>query len=172
MDVDGRMANKLQDIGYNTVAAKNNLQDIEQNLPPVPKKAGVYMPIKEFGTNMAYVSGCLPMENNAVAVTGKLGNDCSIEDACRAAELCTLNILAILKEHLGSLSRIKNCVKMTVLVASTADFYQQSQVANAATELLVSFMGEKIGCPSRAAFGVASLPLNAAVEIELMVEVY
>ena len=153
---------------------EKRLKEINIALPAPPKKVGVYMPVKAFSGDLTpcpvQVSGCLPMVDGVV-ITGKLGDDCSMEDGCKAAELCTLNILANLKAHLGDLDRVRNCVKMTVFVASTPDFYQHPQVANAATELLVKIFGEKIGCPTRAAFGVASLPANAAVEIELLVEV-
>ena len=148
---------------------EKRLQELGYTLPEAPKKGGVYMPVKEFCCNMAYVSGNVPVLEGHV-ITGKLGADCSIEDGCKAAERCTLNILASLKAHLGDLDKIKSCVKMTVFVASTPDFYHHPLVANAATELLVKIMGEEKGCPSRSAFGVAALPLNSAVEIELLVE--
>ena len=148
---------------------EKRLQELGFTLPEPPTKAGVYVPVKEFCKGMACVSGCLPIINGQ-SIEGKLGADCSLEDGQKAAERCTLNILAVLKKHLGDLDKIKSCVKMTVYVASTPDFYQHAQVANAATELLVSVMGEEIGCPARAAFGVSALPLNVAVEIELMVE--
>ena len=156
MDIENKIEKKLQELGL--------------TLPEPPKKAGVYVPVKEFGSSLAYVSGCLPIIEGTI-ITGKLGADCTIEDACKAAEWCTLNILANLKAQFGSLGRIKNFVKMTVFVACTQDFYQHPQVANAATEMLVNIFGEEIGCPSRSAFGVSSLPANVPVEIELMVEV-
>ena len=148
---------------------KKRLQELGYTLPEAPAKGGVYTPVKEFCNNMAYVSGCVPLINGQ-NITGKLGADCSLEDGRKAAERCTLNLLAVLKAHLGNLDRIKSCVKMTVFVASASDFYQHPQVANAATELLVNVMGEEKGCPSRSAFGVSALPLDSAVEIELMVE--
>ena len=149
---------------------EDRLKELGYTLPEAPKRVGVYMPVKAFCNNLAQVSGCLPIIDGA-NITGKLGDDCSIEDGCKAAVQCTLNILANLKAYLNDLDRIKSCVKMTVFVASTPDFYQHPQVANAASELLVNIMGEEKGCPARAAFGVSSLPANAAVEIELLVEV-
>jgi enamine deaminase RidA (YjgF/YER057c/UK114 family) len=150
---------------------EKRLQELGYSLPAAPKKGGVYMPVKEFGGNMAYVSGNVPIIDGEI-ITGKLGADCSFEDGLRAAEYCTLNILAMLKEHFGDLDRIKSNVKMTVFVACTPDFTQHPQIANAATELLCKVMGEERGCPSRSAIGVASLPLNVAVEIELLVELH
>ena len=148
----------------------NKLQELGIVLPEAPQRAGVYAPVKEFGQNLAFVSGCLPIVAGE-AITGKLGADCSLEDGRKAAERCVLNILALLQQQLGDLDRIKRCVKMTVFVAGTPDFHQHPQVANAATELLVQVFGEEVGCPSRSAFGVSALPLNVAVEVELLVEV-
>ena len=148
---------------------EKRLQELGYTLPEAPKKGGVYVPVKEFCNKMAYVSGCVPIINGEI-ITGKLGADCSFEDGVKAAEYCTLNLLAVLKAHLGDLDKIKSCVKMTVFVASAPDFYQHPQIANASTELLVKVMGEEKGCPSRSAFGVAALPSNVAVEIELLVE--
>ena len=149
---------------------EKRLQELGYTLPEAPKKGGVYVPVKEFCNNMAYVSGCVPIIDGKI-ISGKLGADCSFEDGLKASEHCTLNLLAVLKAHLGDLDKIKSCVKMTVFVASTPDFYQHPQIANAATELLVKVMGEEKGCPSRSAIGVAALPLNVAVEIEMMIEI-
>jgi len=146
------------------------LNNAGYTLPEAPQKAGSYMPIKEFGGNLAYVSGCLPVIAGEM-VTGKLGAECSLEDGQKAATYCTLIMLAVLKCNLGSLDGIKRCVKMTVLVAGTPDFYQHPQVANASSELLTQIFGEERGCPSRSAFGCSALPLNAAVEIEMLVEI-
>jgi len=148
---------------------EKRLQELGYTLPEAPPKGGVYTPVKEFCNKLAYVSGCVPRIDGQ-NITGKLGADCSLEEGFKAAERCTLNLLALLKVHLGDLDKIKSCVKMTVFVASAPDFYQHPQVANAATELLVNIMGEEKGCPSRSAIGVASLPLDSSVEIELMVE--
>ena len=149
---------------------ENRMTELGIKLPAAPKVAGVYLPVKDFCQNMAYVSGNVPIIGDEIKITGKLGATCSFEDGCKAAEYCTLNILANLKAHLGDLDRIKSCVKMTVFVACTPDFTQHPQVANAATELLVKIMGQEKGCPSRSAIGVTSLPLDVAVEIELLVE--
>lgn len=138
-------------------------------LPVAPERGGVYAPVKEFAGNLAYVSGCGP--NTAEAqFAGRLGWDVSFEDGRRAAEGCILNVLAVLKRDLGSLDRIARMVKMTVFVASDNEFFQQPQVANAASELLVKLFGEDAGCPSRSAVGVNVLPGNIPVEIELLVE--
>ena len=149
---------------------EKKLNEMGYKLPEPPARGGVYMPVKEFGNGMAFVSGCLPIIDG-VNITGRLGGDCSVSDGQKAAEQCTLNILAVMKQHFGDLDRIKKCVKMTVFISCVPEFYQHAQVANAATELLVKIMGEEKGCPARAAIGAQSLPLNAAVEIELLLEV-
>jgi len=149
---------------------EKRLQELGYTLPVAPAKGGVYTPVKEFGENLAYVSGHVS-KVEGLAITGKLGADCSFEDGLKASELCALNMLATIKAYLGDLDRIKSCVKMTVFVASHSDFYKQPQIANAATELLVKIMGEEKGCPSRSAIGVPVLPGNFAVEIEMMIEI-
>lgn len=139
------------------------------NLPTAPPKGGVYTPVKLFGANLAYVSGCGP-NTPEETFTGRLGREITMEDGCRAAANCMLNILAVLQRDLGSLDRVKQFVKMTVFVASADDFHQQPQVANAATTLLVDLFGEEAGCTSRSAVGVNALPANFPVEIEVLVE--
>ena len=150
---------------------EKRLQELGYTLPQAPKKGGVYTPVKEFCNKMAYVSGNVPIIEGK-AITGKLGADCSFEDGLKASEQCALNLLATLKAHLGDLDKIKSCVKMTVFVACTEGFAKQPKIADAATELLVKAMGEEAGCPSRSAIGVAALPSNVAVEIEMMVELH
>ena len=149
---------------------EKRLQELGYTLPNAPAKGGVYTPVKEFGANLAYVSGHVS-NMNGVAIKGKLGADSSFEDGIKASEMCVLNLLATMKAYLGDLDNIKSCVKMTVFVASHADFYMQPQIANAATELLVKVMGEEKGCPSRSTIGVPVLPGNFAVEIELLIAI-
>lgn len=163
------MMKKIFKKGMIPMNAEKKLQELGYTLPEPPKKGGVYVPVKEFCNNLAYASGCVPLIDGT-RITGKLGENCSMEDASKAAEWCTLNILANLKAHLGDLDKIKSFVKMTVFVACTPEFHQHPQVADASTELLVKIFGEKVGCPSRSAIGMASLPGNVPVEIELMVE--
>jgi enamine deaminase RidA (YjgF/YER057c/UK114 family) len=151
-------------------AIEKRIEELGYKLPSAPGRGGVYTPCKIFGDGkLAYVSGCGP----AIGETnfkGKLGGEVSFEDGSQAARNCLLNVLAVLKSVVGDLDNVKSCVKMLVFVASTTDFYEQPQVANAATKLLVDIFGEEIGCPSRSAIGVNVLPGNIAVEIELLVE--
>jgi enamine deaminase RidA (YjgF/YER057c/UK114 family) len=130
----------------------------------------VYEPVKEFGDNLAYLSGCGPVINGQQLYTGKLGAEYTIEDGQAAARLCVLNLLANLKAALGDLGRVQRIVKMLCFVAGTNDFYQQPKVADGASNLLIEIFGEDIGRAARSAVGMPSLPGNIPVEIELLIE--
>jgi enamine deaminase RidA (YjgF/YER057c/UK114 family) len=138
-------------------------------LPVAAAPAANYVPTVQSG-NMLYVSGQLPMENGKLGVTGQLGAGVHTPEGQRAAELCAINILAQAQAALGDLARIRRVVKITVLVSSTPDYYEHHLVANGASNLLVGVLGEA-GKHARAAVGMASLPLNAAVEIDAILEV-
>lgn len=147
-----------------------SLAEFEQTLPAVSKPLASYVMAVQTG-NLVYTSGILPTENGALKYTGEAGGFLvTAEDANAAARLCCLNALAVLKDHLGSLSRIEQVVKLTGYVNSAATFTQHPQVVNGASDLLLEVLGEK-GRHARAAVGVASLPLDATVEVELIVQV-
>jgi len=156
------MMNKMMD-----VYAK--LKELNLTLPKAPAKGGVYSPTKAFGQNLIYVSGCGPSIGSPVA--GKLGRDFTMEEGQLFARDSILNVLAVLEVAIGDLNRVKNCVKILVLVAGTDDFYLQPQVANGASGLLVELFGEEKGAPSRSAIGVNALPGNIPVEIEGIFEI-
>jgi len=137
---------------------------------PAPKApVASYVPVTRSG-NILYVSGQISSNEHGV-VTGLLGDNMNVVQGGNAAELAALNVLSQIV-HMGGvpLENIKRVLKMTVLVASTADFTEQHLVANGGSNLIVGVLGDK-GKHARAAFGVASLPLGAAVEIEAVVEV-
>ncbi len=137
---------------------------------PTPKApVANYVPVARTG-NILYVSGQISSNDQGV-VTGLLGDTMNVVQGGNAAELAALNVLSQIV-HIGGvpLDEIKRLLKITVLVASTADFTEQHLVANGASNLLVGVLGDK-GKHARAAFGVASLPFGAAVEIEAVVEV-
>lgn len=139
-------------------------------LPVAAAPAANYVPYVISG-NMLYLSGQLPMEGGKIAVSGIVGKDVALEDARRAAELCAINILAQASAALGGdLGRIRRLVKINGFVASAPDFTSQHLVINGASDLLVNVLGEA-GKHARAAVGMAALPLNAAVEIDAMLEV-
>ncbi|RVN51008.1 RidA family protein [Sinorhizobium meliloti] len=138
-------------------------------LPQAVAPVANYVPYVASGS-MLYISGQLPMENGKVAVTGHVGKDVDVAGAQRAAELCAINILAQAKAALGELGRIRRLVKINGFVASTPDFVEQHLVINGASNLLANVLGEA-GKHARAAVGMASLPFNAAVEIDAVIEI-
>jgi enamine deaminase RidA (YjgF/YER057c/UK114 family) len=146
------------------------LSEFEASLPPAPVPVGSYVPVVQVG-NLVYTSGVLPTKSGQLAYSGAVGTEAiSVDDAQQAARLCAINALSLLKGHLGSLSRIKRVVKVAGFVSSDPTFYQQPAVINGASDLLVEVFGD-VGKHARSAVGVAALPLNAPVEIELIVEV-
>lgn len=148
---------------------EKKLKEKEITIPAPPAKGGLYRPCQEFGENLAYISGCGCIIDG-VPVAGKLGQDFTLEEGQLFARNSMLNVLSALKAQIGDLSRVKKVVKILVFVASANDFYQQPQVANGASQLLVDVFGEEIGLPSRSAIGVNVLPGNLPVEIEAIFE--
>lgn len=116
----------------------------------------------------AYVSGQIPRVGNTVVVTGKAGLDVSLADAQKAAKVCAMRALALLTQKLGSLDAIAQVLRMTVYVQSNHDFTQQSEVSDSASEVLYAVLGEA-GVHTRTSVGVAQLPKNASVELDLIV---
>ncbi|WP_373532977.1 RidA family protein [Vampirovibrio sp.] len=143
---------------------------LSQLLPVPPLPIGSYVATTQVG-NLVYTSGVLPMKDGQVAFTGALGGwDVKIPEGQEAAKLCVLNALSLISHALGGLERVKRVVKMTGFVSSAPTFYDQPQVMNAASDLLVEYFGEA-GKHVRSAVGVSSLPRNASVEVELVVEI-
>lgn len=139
-------------------------------LPEAAAPAANYVPFVISG-NLLYLSGQLPIEGGKVAVTGLLGADVSLEDGQRAAKLCAINILAQAKAALGGdLGRIARVIKLNGFVASAPGFIEQHLVINGASNLIAEILGET-GKHARAAVGMAALPLNAAVEIDAIMEI-
>lgn len=145
------------------------LREYGYELPAPKAPVANYVPVARSG-NILYVSGQISSNEHGV-VTGLLGETMNVVQGGNAAELAALNVLSQIV-HMGGvpLEEVKRLLKITVLVASTADFTEQHLVANGASNLLVGVLGDK-GKHARAAFGVASLPFGAAVEIEAIVEV-
>lgn len=139
-------------------------------LPEAAAPAANYVPYVISG-NLLYLSGQLPIEGGKLAVTGIVGTDVTLADAQRAAELCAINILAQARSALGGdLSLITRVVKLNGFVASAPNFTEQHLVMNGASNLIANVLGEA-GKHARAAVGMASLPLNAAVEIDAVLEI-
>ena len=137
-------------------------------LPEPAAPVAAYVPVVIIG-GLAHVSGQLPFVGGKL-VTGRLGEDVSLEAGTAAAQACALMILAQLKAALGTLGRVERVVKLGAFVNSTADFTDQPKVANGASELMAAMFGEA-GRHARSAVGVPVLPLGAAVEVDAIVAV-
>jgi len=138
-------------------------------VPEVVPPVAAYVPAVRSGDHV-HTSGQLPMKDGALVATGKVGAEVTPEAAYDAAQLCALNALAAVKALIGDLSQVKRVVKVVAFVASAPDFTGQPKVANGASELLGKVFGDA-GVHARSAVGVAVLPLDAPVEVEIVVEV-
>jgi enamine deaminase RidA (YjgF/YER057c/UK114 family) len=145
------------------------LAELGLKLPDVAAPAGAYIPAVRTG-DYVYTSGQLPTIDGTLPMTGKVGAEVSPEDAKACAQRCVLNALAAVKAEIGDLALVKRVVKVVGFVASAPDFTAQPGVVNGASELLGAVFGES-GRHARSAVGVAVLPLDAPVEVELVVEV-
>jgi enamine deaminase RidA (YjgF/YER057c/UK114 family) len=145
------------------------LKELGIELPNVPTSLANYVGAVRTG-NLIYLSGRLPMQDGQVAFKGKLGHDVTADIGYQAARLAALNVVATLKAEVGDLDRVKRVVMLVGMVSSDPDFTEQASVLNGASDLLVEIFGDN-GRHARAAFGVAALPMNACVEIELIAEV-
>ena len=148
---------------------EEKLKSLNIVLPTPPKPAGAYIPVV-ISDQTVYVSGQIPIEGGKVAYKGKVPTEQSLEQAQAAARVCAINALAQLKAELGTLDRISKIIRVSGFVNSNPDFTDQPKVINAASDLLYDVFGEK-GQHSRIAVGVASLPLGATVEIDMIVEI-
>ncbi|MEM7783208.1 MAG: RidA family protein [Planctomycetota bacterium] len=134
-------------------------------LPSAPKAVGVYKPAVTVG-NLCYTSGHLPVLPDGELMKGCVGKNVDQQAGYDAAKQAGLNLLATLKDHLGSLDRVKRVVKLLGMVYSSDQFVQHPAVINGCSELFVEVYGEQNGAGTRSAFGVAALPLGVTVEIE------
>jgi enamine deaminase RidA (YjgF/YER057c/UK114 family) len=148
--------------------AEERLAALGLSLPPVVTPLAAYVPAVRSGT-MIYTSGQLPVVDGQLMSTGKVGAEVGAAEAAALARTCALNALAAAASVAGGLAAIERIVKLTGFVASAPDFTGQPQVVNGASELLLEVFGEA-GRHARSAVGTAVLPLNAPVEIELIVE--
>ena len=147
-----------------------NLKTLELQLPPATKPVANYVKYVRTG-NLIFLSGHGPTKADGTNITGKVGKDLTLEQGYEAAKVTGLSLIATLKDALGGdLSKVKRIVKVNGYINSMPDFTEQPKVINGCSDLLVAVFGEK-GKHARAAIPIAALPLNIAVEIELVVEV-
>lgn len=151
------------------MSPEKKLLELGITLPKAPTPLGSYTPIVQTG-NLLFLSGILPLVNGKLVRQGYVGKDISLADAQEGAKVATINALSILKFHLGSLDKIKKCVKFTGYVASASDFKEQPSVLNPASDLIFEIFGE-IGIHARSAIGVNILPMNSPLELEFIFEV-
>lgn len=145
------------------------LVELGITLPPPPKPVATYIPAVLTG-QLLFLSGVVPFRDGKLVLEGKLGKDLTVDQGYEAARIALLNALAIVRSELGSLDRVAKVVRLIGYVASAEGFIQQPAVINGASDLLVRIFGEA-GRHARAAVGAAGLPLDAPVELELIVEV-
>ena len=153
---------------------EEKIKKLNIELPIPGEPIANYVPTVRFSETknsiLVYVSGTGPRKENGGYLTGRLGDDMTIEEGYNAAKLTGINILASLKKEIGDLNKIKRFVKVIGMVNSTADFYQQPAVINGFSDFIVEVFGDR-GKHARSAVGMVSLPSNIAVEIEVVVEV-
>jgi enamine deaminase RidA (YjgF/YER057c/UK114 family) len=146
-------------------AARDLGVDFDQEIRAVPKYE-----VAVENDGVLYVAGQLPRIGSSVAVKGRVGAETTVDDARRAARICVVRALAIVRQALGSLDRVKKVLRVTVYVQSAEDFTQQSEVADAASEILYSVLSP-VGGHTRTSVGVYQLPKNASVEIDMIVAI-
>jgi enamine deaminase RidA (YjgF/YER057c/UK114 family) len=148
---------------------EEKLAELGLSVPEVAKPVAAYVPAVRTGSYV-FTSGQLPMKSGELMTTGKVGGEVTLEEAVACAQQCALNAIAAVKAEIGDLSLVKRIVKVVAFVASTPDFTGQPQVANGASELFGKVFGDA-GVHARSAVGVPVLPLDAPVEVEILVEV-
>jgi enamine deaminase RidA (YjgF/YER057c/UK114 family) len=151
------------------MSPEERLLELEITLPEAPAAVANYVPWIQTGS-LLMTSGQLPWLNGEIQYAGKCGSDLSVEDGYEAARLCAINAIAQLKAASGDLSRISKILRLEGNVHSAAGFQDQPQVLNGASDLMFAVFGER-GRHTRTALGINEMPLNAAVQLSVFVEV-
>jgi enamine deaminase RidA (YjgF/YER057c/UK114 family) len=152
-----------------SVNAEQRLKELGIKLPVPPEPFGTYAEAVQTG-NLLFLTGMLPTEGRAAKFIGRVGAELDVEAGRKAAHLAALNALAVARKHLASLDKVTRIVRLGVSVATSGDVRDQPKVADAASELLQDVFGKEKN-PCRLVYGVASLPLGAPVELEIIFEV-
>ena len=155
--------------GSRPASAEQRLKELGIKLPVPPEPFGTYVEAVQTG-NLLFLSGMLPTEGHGAKFIGRVGAELDVEAGRQAARLAALNVLAVTRQHLGSLDKVTRVVRLGVSVATSGDVRDQPKVADAASELLQDVFGTNKS-PCRLVYGVASLPLGAPVELEVIFEV-
>ena len=151
------------------VTPEEQLKTLRIDLPSPPEPFGPYAEAVQVGP-LLFLSGMLPTDGREATFTGRIGAELGVSEGQMAARLAALNALAVARQHLGSLDRVRRVVRLGVMVATVGDVRDQPKVADGASDLLQDVFGPKKN-PSRLVTGVASLPLGTPVELELIFEV-
>jgi enamine deaminase RidA (YjgF/YER057c/UK114 family) len=148
---------------------EEKIKELGYTLPETAKPLAAYIPAIRVG-EFVYTSGQVPLVGGELKYKGKIGTDLTLEDGQQASIICALNGLSAIKGIVGDLNKIEQIIKLTVFVNSANGFTDQPKVANGASEFLGSVFGDA-GMHTRSAVGVSELPINSAVEIEMIVKV-
>ncbi len=148
--------------------SEEKIRSLGLTLPPAPPPAGSYRPAVLSG-GFAFLSGQISKDAEGEVTAGKIGSDLSLEQGKAAARLAALNVLSVIRHFMG-LQAVEQVVRVVAYIQTAPDFHEISQVANGASDLLMEVFGEK-GLHSRSAVGMSSLPMNAAVELEVTLKV-
>jgi enamine deaminase RidA (YjgF/YER057c/UK114 family) len=148
---------------------EEKLNEMGIEIPVAPKPLASYIPATKAG-NLIFTAGQIPMVDGELKYKGKVSKEISLAEGIKAAELCTVNCLSVIKSEVKNLDNIKRVIKVTVFVNSTNGFTDQPKVANGASDLLVKIFGDN-GKHVRSAVGVNELPIDSSVEVEMIVEV-
>ena len=155
--------------GSRPASAEQRLKELGITLPAPPEPFGSYVEAVQTG-NLLFLSGMLPTEGRGAKFVGRVGAELDVEAGRKAARLAALNVLAVTRQHLGSLDKVTRVVRLGVSVATSGDVRDQPKVADAASELLQDIFGKEKN-PCRSVYGVASLPMGTPVELEIIFEV-
>jgi enamine deaminase RidA (YjgF/YER057c/UK114 family) len=150
-------------------SAEQRLKELGIKLPAPPEPFGTYVEAVQTG-NLLFLTGMLPTEGRGAKFIGRVGAELDVDAGRNAAHLAALNVLAVARKHLGSLDKVTRIVRLGVSIATSGDVRDQPKIADAASELLQDVFGKEKN-PCRLVYGVASLPLGAAVELEVIFEV-
>jgi enamine deaminase RidA (YjgF/YER057c/UK114 family) len=152
-----------------STTAEDRLAKLGIKLPAPPEPFGTYVGAVQTG-NLLFLTGMLPTEGCGAKFVGRIGAELDVEAGRKAAYLAALNVLAVVRQHLGSLDKVTRIVRLGVAVATSGDVRDHPKVADAASELLQDVFGKEKN-PCRLVYGVASLPLGTPVELEVILEV-
>jgi enamine deaminase RidA (YjgF/YER057c/UK114 family) len=158
-------------VDKNSAIAKpgSRLRELGLALPKAPTPLGAYVAASEVGS-LLFLSGMLPFVNHQLSVTGRLGENLSVEQGREAARLAAMNALAVAQQHLGDLDRVKRLVKLSVVLATTEQFVEHAAVADGASDLFVQLFGTE-NSHVRMVYGVQSLPIGTPVIVEVIFEI-